>query len=682
MPPSTTNNPLLEPWSGPHGGVPPFARTKVSDFAPALDAAMDEMRREITAIADNPAPPTWQNTVYALEDAGRTLNAVQTVYGVWSSAMSSPEFQALEQAMAPKLAAFEDEIAQNEKIYARIVRGAAEGPVSSEGKRLAWRTEMRLARAGAKLGPEAKRELTGINQRLASLFTTFAQNILADEDKALVLDHESDLDGLPEPVRAGAAAAAAARGMPGKWAIVNTRSAFEPFLTYATRADLREKVWRAYVSRGDGGGEHDNKGIITEILRLRAERARLLGYPTHAHYRLEDSMAKTPERALELMESVWGPAVARVREEVADMEAIAGRKIRPWDYRFYAEKVRKQHFDLDESELTPYLELDSLREGMFWVAEQLYDLRFEPAPGLPVYHPDVRVWSVRDRKTGRAVGLWYFDPYARPGKHSGAWMSAYRVQEKRPQGDVTPIVSNNANFVKPREGEPTLVSYTDATTLFHEFGHAIHGLCSNVTFPSLSGPCVARDFVEFPSQLFEHWLSTPEVLGRFAVHHETREPMPAALVEKIERAKTFNQGFATVEYLSAALVDMKLHLAGSEPIDPAAFERDTLAALGMPEEIVMRHRIPQFSHVFASDAYSAAYYSYLWADALTADAWAAFTEAGGPFDRAVAERLRTHVLSVGDTIDPADAYRAFRGRDVDTRALMRKRGLLPTSPAA
>jgi len=458
----------------------------------------------------------------------------------------------------------------------------------------------------------------------------------------------------------------------------------EPFLSWSTRRDLREKVWRTFVGRGDGGDAHDNNAIVAEILKLRAERARLLGYPTHAHWRLEDSMARTPERALALMDAVWTPAVARVREEVADMQAIADREgagieIAPWDYRFYAEKVRKAKYDLEEDQVKPYLQLEKLREGMFWVAGELFGFAFTPVTDVEVYHPDVRVWEVKNRTSGKHVGLWYFDPYARAGKRSGAWMQTYRRQE-RFKGAVTTIVSNNSNFVKGKDGAPALISWTDATTLFHEFGHALHGLSSDVTYPTLAGTQVARDYVEFPSQLLEHWVSTPEVLNRFALHHQTGAPIPAALVAKIEKARNFNQGFNTVEYLSAALVDMKLHLAGAQEIDPDAFERDTLKALGMPPEIAMRHRTPQFSHVFAGDGYSAGYYSYLWADTLTADAYNTFTEGKGPYDPAVAERLRKNVFAVGDTIDPADAYRAFRGKDPDSGALMRKRGFAKAKP--
>jgi peptidyl-dipeptidase Dcp len=686
----TAQNPLLASWTGPYGGVPPFDAVQVGHFKPALEAAIEANRREIATIANNPEAPTFENTLVALEDTGRTLSDVETLYGIWSSALSGPEFQAIEREMAPRLAAFADEITQNEKLFQRIeavYHSPDKAKLTPEQQRLAWLYYTRFVRSGAKLDGAAKKRLSDINQRLASLYTGFSQNVLADEENyTVVLESEADLAGLPESVRAGAAAAAEARGQKGKWVITNTRSSMEPFLTYSDRRELREKVWRNYVNRGDNGDAHDNNAHISEVLNLRAERAKLLGYATHAHWRLENAMAKTPERAMQLMEAVWKPAVARVREEVADMQAIADKegaklKIEPWDYRYYAEKVRKAKYDLDQNEVKPYLQLEKLREGMFWVAGELFGFEFSPVSNVTVYHPDVRVWEVKDRTSGKHVGLWYFDPYARPGKRSGAWMNAYRSQE-RFKGEVTTIVSNNSNFVKGKPGEPVLISWEDAETLFHEFGHALHGLSSNVTYPTLAGTAVARDYVEFPSQLLEHWLSTPEVLNKYALHARTGQVIPQALVAKIEKAATFNQGFGTVEYLSSALVDMKLHLAGEQRIDPDAFERDTLTALGMPKEIVMRHRTPQFTHVFAGDGYSAGYYSYLWSDTLTADAYEAFTEAKGPYDRAVSEKLRKNVFQVGNTVDPAEAYRAFRGRDAGIDALMRKRGFPVPGAAA
>jgi peptidyl-dipeptidase Dcp len=683
----TDENPLLANWEGPYGGIPPFDRVQIPLFKPALEAAIAERLTEIQKIASDPAAPTFENTIVALERTGRTLDRVGTLYGVWGSTMASPEYQVVQREMAPKLAAAEDEITQNETLFKRIeavYNSPEKAKLKPEQQRLTWVYYTQFVRAGARLSPEAKKRLSQINQQLAGLYTKFSQNVLAEEtDQLIVLKSEDELTGLPQSLRDAAAAAAETKKQPGTWVIMNTRSSIDPFLTYSDRRDLREKAWRMFVNRGDNGGEHDNNAIITEILQLRAERAKLLGYPTHAHWRLENTMAKTPERAMELMEAVWKPAVARVHEEVADMQALADKEgakitIEPWDYRYYMEKVRKAKFDLDQNEIKPYLQLEKLREGIFWVAGELFNFNFTPVTNVPVAHPDIRVWEVTDKTTKKHIGLWYFDPYARAGKRSGAWMNAYRTQE-RVNGEITTIVSNNANFVKGKPGEPVLISWDDATTMFHEFGHALHGLNSNVTYPTLSGTAVPRDYVEFPSQLLEHWLSTPEVLQRFALHYQTGKPIPQELVDKIKRSATFNQGFATVEYLSAALVDMKLHLAGDKKIDPDAFERETLAQLGMPKEIVMRHRTPQFLHVFSSDGYSAGYYSYLWSDVITADAFGAFVEGKGPYDKAVAERLRKNIFSVGNTVDPAEAYRAFRGRDPKIDALMQKRGFAKKS---
>jgi len=675
-------NPLLATWQGPFGGVPPFDKVKVEYFKPALESAMAENLTEIDKIAKDPAPPTFDNTIVAMEKTGQTLDRVSTIYGVWSSTMSTPDFQGVQREMAPKLAAFSDQITQNELLFKRletVYNSPDKKKLTPEQQRLVWLYYTNFVRSGAKLDAKAKARLTEINQQLAGLFTKFSNNVLFEEDNEFIaLKSEDELKGLPQSVRDAEAASAVVKKQPGTWVVMNTRSSVEPFLTYSDRRDLREKVWRMFIMRGDNGDEHDNNSTITEILQLRAERAKLLGYPTHAHWRLENAMAKTPGRAMELMMQVWKPAVARVHEEVGDMQALAdkegaGIKIEPWDYRYYMEKVRKAKYDLDQNEVKPYLQLDKLREAIHWVAGELFNFKFTPAPNVPVAHPDIKVWQVTDKTTGKLIGLWFFDPYARAGKRSGAWMNAYRSQE-RVNGEITTIVSNNANFVKGKPGEPLLISWDDATTMFHEFGHALHGLNSNVTYPSLSGTSVARDYVEFPSQLMEHWLSTPEVLQKFAVHYQTGKPIPRDLVDKIERSKTFNQGFATVEYLAAAILDMKLHLLGDKKIDARTFEKEALAELGMPHEIVLRHRLPQFLHVFSSDGYSAGYYSYLWADVITADAFGAFSEAGGPYDKKVAERLRKEIFSVGNTLDPADAYRNFRGRDPRVEALMKKRG--------
>lgn len=675
-------NPLLALWAGAYGGTPPFGAVRLEHFEPALEAAMAEARAEYRAIGNNPEPATFDNTLLALEGAARRLDRVQAVYMVWESNLGGKGFQALDRRLAPRFAAFEDSMIQDKELFQRVeavYRDADKQAWTPEQRRLAWWYYMRFVRAGAQLEEADAVRVGEINQRLAILYANFSQNVLYDEEhNATLVDREEELAGLPPSLLAAAAAEAARLGRPGQWALANTRSAVEPCLTFCSDRALRERVWRAFVNRGDGGGEHDNNAIVAEILQLRAERAKRLGYPTHAHWRLADSMAKTPDATLELMRSVWPAAVLRVREEVAAMRALRGAEpgqpaIAPWDYRYFAEKVRRQKYDLDDSEIKPYLELSSMREALFWVAGRLFGLVFEPAVDVATYHPDVRVWRVMQGEKGRTVGLWFFDPYARPGKHSGAWMNAYRAQQ-RVGGEVTPIVSNNANFIQPAPGRPSLLSWDDALTLFHEFGHALHGLLSSVTYPALSGTAVARDYVEFPSQLFESWLATPEVLSRFARHHATDAPMPPATIDKLERASHFNKGFEAVEYLATAWVDMQLHLAGGAPIDPDAFERETLAQLGMPPEVVMRHRTPQLNHVFAGDSYSAGYYSYLWADTLSADAFEAFQEGSGPYDSAVAQRLLRQVLSAGNSVDPAEAYRAFRGHDPGLGALMRKRG--------
>jgi len=691
----------LSAWDGPFGGVPPFDRVTAADLAPALEAAMAEKLAAVEAIVANPEPPTFENTIVALERAGRPLARVAAIYGVFTGSLSDAAVRQVEREMAPRLAAFSDRITQHEALFARVKavyegmpRQSADGiPAVGEGSeraRLAWLTFTGFTRDGAALDGDAKRELAAINARLATLSTTFAQNVLADEtDRVVHVTDPAELVGLPAPLVDAAAAAARATGLDG-WAVANTRSVVEPVLTFGSHRPLRERVWRMFVGRGDRGdgpvpAATDNNPVIREIVALRARRAALLGYATHAHWALEHSMARTPERAVALMEEVWPPAVAAVHRDVAAMQALAdadgaGITIEPWDYRFYSEKLRQAHYDFDDAELTPYLQLELLREGMFAVASRLFDLHFAPVPegSVPVPHEDIRVWEVR-RGDGGHVGLWYFDPFARPGKRSGAWMAAYRPQSSH-DGEVSALVSNTCNFTKGPPGVPATISWTDATTLFHEFGHALHGLCSQVTHPSLSGTRVARDYVEFPSQLLEHWLAVPETLATFTRHVDTGAPLPPELVAKLDRAARHGEGFRTVEFLASGLLDMRLHM-GDPPDDPAAFEREALAALGVPtagvrgipREIVMRHRLPHFNHIFAG-GYAAAYYSYLWADVLTADAWEAFTEADGPWDVVVAERLRRHVLSAGNTIDPADGYRAFRGRDPDTAALMRKRG--------
>jgi peptidyl-dipeptidase Dcp len=676
-------NPLLREWTGPYGGVPAFDQMTLAALEPALEAGMAEQLREIEAIAENPAQPTFENTIVAMERAGEALDRVFTYYGIWSSNRSTPEFREIQGRMAPKLSAFFSEITQNEALFERVAA------VHEQRDDLGLRPdEVRLvelvydgfARNGAGLeGADAER-YAAINQRLAELHTRFANNVLADEENYVLYLTEDQLSGLPDSFVKAAAAAAEERGHPGEYAVTNTRSSMDPFLTYSDERDLRETVWRTYYSRGDNADEYDNNALITEILQLRDERVGLLGYDTYAAWRLEDRMAKNPENAMDLLESVWPAALARVEEEVADMQAIADEEgadidIAPWDYRYYAEKVRQAKYDLDSDEVKQYLQLDKLREAMFFVAGELFGFDFAPVPEgtVPVFHDDVKVWEVTDRETGDHVGLWYLDPFARQGKRSGAWATTYRSHTTF-DGDETVLASNNSNFVKGAAGEPVLVSWDDAETFFHEFGHALHFLSSNVAYPTLNGG--VRDYTEFQSQLLERWLLTDPVIDNYLVHHETGEPIPADLVAKIKRAATFNEGFATTEYLASALMDLKYHtLDDPTGIDPDAFERETLAELGLPDELVMRHRSPQFGHVFSGEGYSAGYYGYLWADVLTADAAEAFAEApGGFYDAELSKRLVEHLFAPRNAVDPAEAYRAFRGRDAQIDALMRDRG--------
>ena len=678
------DSPLLKPWTGPYGGVPPWNLVRSEDFIPAFDAAIKASNADIKAITDDPEPADFDNTIVAMERAGRMLNRLNAIFFVYASNLNVGPIPDIEKVVVPKLSEHEDSIYQNQKLFDRIsavYNSAAmkDGTLDLAQRRLVDDTYKTFLRKGAKLNSADKAKLSQMNTRLARLFTDFSQNVLADEKGYVTwIQDKSELGGLPDSVITAMANAAKERGNKnGDWAITNTRSSMDPFLTYSSNRPLREKVWRNYYSRGDNGDKYDNNKIISEILKLRAARAKLLGYETHAHWRMEPTMAKNPQAAMDLMMKVWPKALARVKEEVADMQAIADEegakiKIEPWDYRYYAEKVRKAKYDLDFNQVKPYLQLEKLRDAMMWAATQLYGLHFQQVSGVPVFHPDVTVWEVTDND-GKHVGLWYLDPYAREGKRSGAWMTDYRAQENMGE-PITTIVSNNSNFIKGAKGEPVLISWDDAVTLFHEFGHALHGLLSKVKYPSQSGTSVARDYVEFPSQINEHWLETPEILNQFAVHYQTGEAIPQELLDKIKKAATFNQGFDTVEYLASALIDMKLHLAGSDDIDPDAFERDTLADMGMPSELPMRHRTPHFMHIFSSDSYSAGYYSYLWADALTADAAERFVEAGSFYDKDVAKSLHDNVMSIGDTIDPAEGFRRFRGRDVDTSALLRKRG--------
>ena len=689
MVPAADPQVLLAEWTGPYGGVPPFDQVDVAMFQPALEAAMESARAEIDALTAQDEAATFENTILPMEQGASELSRALTVYGIWASNLNGPEVQAVQPEVAPKLAAFQDSIYQNTALFERIdaiYNGDDYDQLTAEQQRLVWDYYTDFVRAGAALDEAEKARVAEINQELATLYTTFSNNLLNDEQAYVTWLSEDDLGGLPDSVISAAKSAAESRDNEGgEYAILNTRSSMDPFLTYSDDRALREKVWRTYYARGDNGDEYDNNDVIAQIMPLRAERSQILGYESFAHRSIEKAVAGNPQAAMDLMLKVWPAATAKVDEEVAAMQAIADEeeawiKIAPWDYRYYAEKVRQAEYDFDSEEVKQYLQLENLREGMFWMAGELYGMEFEQVTDVPVFHEDVRVWEVT--RDGEHLGLWYFDPYARTGKRSGAWMNAYRTQDNI-DGFTTPIVSNNSNFVKGAEGEAVLISWDDASTLFHEFGHALHGLNSNVTYPSLAGTAVPRDYVEFPSQVHENWLPTREVLENYALHVDTGEPIPQELVDKIERAANARQGFDTTEYLASALVDMKLHMMTDfEGFDPDAFERETLEELGMPEELPMRHRMPQFAHVFSGEGYAAGYYAYLWADTFSADAWEAFEEAGGPYDRETADAFGKWILSVGNTLPPSEAYENFRGRQPDTDALMRDRGFGVAGEAA
>jgi peptidyl-dipeptidase Dcp len=685
---SAETNPLLQPWPEPDG-VPPFAAIAPEHFVPAFARAMAEHKTEIEAIAADRREPDFGNTIAALELSGRLLGRVADAFFILAGAHTGEAIMRIEREMAPKLAAHHTAIYLDEALYRRVAALAGRRAalrLNAEEERVLERYLTAFRRAGAHLDAAAKTRLAAIGERLAALGTAFGQNVLADErDYALVLEGREDLAGLPDFAVDAARAAAEARGLPDKHAVTLSRSSVEPFLQFSSRRDLREKVFRAWIARGDTGGATDNKAIIAETVALRAERARLLGFATFAVYRLEDSMAKTPRAVRDLLGEVWPRARARAladRDAMQNLVQEEGGNFRlaPWDWRYYAEKLRRRLHDVDEATIKSYFQLDKIIEAAFDTARRLFGLSFAERRGVPVWHPDVRVWEVTGAD-GRFVGLFFGDYFARPSKHSGAWMTTLREQEKL-RADVRPLVVNVMNFSKAAEGEPTLLSFDDARTLFHEFGHGLHGLLSDVTYPMVSGTNVQRDFVELPSQLYEHWLERPEVLRRFAVHYRSGEPIPEALLDRLLAARTFNQGCATVEYVSSAIVDLDYHsLETADDLDVPEFERAALARIGMPEEIVMRHRSPHFQHVFSGDGYSSAYYSYMWAEVLDADAFRAFEEAGDIFDAATAKRLRDNIYAAGGAREPEAAYIAFRGRLPTPDALLERRGLLDAVPA-
>ncbi|WP_397575953.1 M3 family metallopeptidase [Sphingorhabdus sp.] len=667
---------LLQEWTGPYEGVPPWDKVKVAQFPAAFQAAMQASKAEFEAMLAKPEAITFDNTITASELSGEKIGRLFSIWGVHSSNLSNPEVRKIQAEWEPKVSAFFSELALDARYFQRVkylYDQRANLGLDAKQMRLLERTYDGLVRNGAMLDAGKKAQVISIETDLAKKFSAFSEKVLADEETFILITDAADLAGLPESYVAAIEAAAKAKGQTG-WAVVNTRSAVQPFLENSTRRDLREKVWRAFTMRGDNQNANDTNDTIAEILKLRQQRAEILGFPTHAHYRMADTMAKDPNKAMDLMMKVWPAAVARVKEEVADMQAIANADniiIAPWDYRFYAEKVRKAKYDLDQEAIKPYFQLDNMVAAMFDAAGKLYGMSFTENTGtVPVFEPKVRTFEVK--RDGKTVGLFYLDNFARAGKRSGAWMTTYRSQHKLGGKNDIVLASNNNNFVPGADGMPTLISIDDASTLFHEFGHAIHYLNYDITWPGLGG--TPRDFVEYPSQVNENWLLTPYVLNTYAKHYKTGEPIPAALVEKIRASDTFNQGFSTVEYLSSAILDMKLHNRSEPVTDPRAFERDTLAEIGMPKEMAMRHRLPQFNHLFADDGYSAGYYSYLWSETMDADTWAAFTEKGDVWDKATAERFRSMLLATGNETDRIEAYRAFRGRDPDVKYIMKKRG--------
>ncbi|QCE42151.1 M3 family metallopeptidase [Psychroserpens sp. NJDZ02] len=682
-----SDNILLKDYTGPYGGVPAFDKMKVDQIESAVLEGMEKGLEDIDAIANNTEAPTFENTIEAMERAGSGLDNVFTYYGIFSSNMSSPEFREVQGNLAPKLSDYTSKINQNEKLFKRIksVYDASQSkPLPVDQQRVVDLIYKRFEMNGAELDATKKKRYAEINKELSTLYNKFGDNVLHDEENYITYLTKDQLDGLSEGFIKSAAKIATDNGKEGQYAITNTRSSMDPFLTYSTNRELRKQVWTNYYSRGDNGDQYDNNTLIADILKLRRERVELLGYKNYAEWRLQDRMAKTPENAMGLMEAVWPAAIARVKEEVADMQAVAdasGNKIEieSWDYRFYAEKVRQKKYDLDSDEVKQYLQLDKLTQALFYTAGRLFNYKFTPVEEgkVPVFHEDVKVWEVTDLESGKHIGLWYLDPFARPGKRSGAWATTYRSHTTF-DGPKTVLASNNSNFVKAAPGEAVLISWDDAQTFFHEFGHALHFFSSNVKYPTLNGG--VRDYTEFQSQLLERWLSTDEVINQFLVHNKTGAPIPASLVAKIKKASTFNQGFGTTEYLASALMDMKLHLADPENIDIDKFERETLVELNMPKELPMRHRTPHFGHVFSGEGYATAYYGYMWADVLTSDASEAFKDApGGFYDKEVADKLVKYLFAPRNSMDPAEAFRQFRGRDAKIEALLRDRGFPVTT---
>lgn len=673
------SNPFFEKWHTPFG-APPFERIKTEHFLPAFERAMEMHKAEIDAIATADSIPSFENTIAQMELSGAELTRVARVFFNLTSTESSDEMQALQREISPKLTRHSNQIQMNEDLFIRVKAvydNRNQAMLDAEQLRLLERTYEDFVRAGANLTPEQRERLAAINERISELTTAFGQNSLNDTRNFTMVLEESDLDGLPQSAIDAAAAQAKARGMEGKYVITLQRSSVEPFLQFSSRRDLREKAFQGWAMRGDNDNEYDNKAIVAEIVKLRAERAQMLGYKHHSDLVLSRTMAETPEAAMELLAKVWTPAVAKAEQErqwILELmeEEGAGHNFAAWDWRYYAEKVRKARFDLDQAEIAEYFELENMIEAKFYVANRLFGLTFKERDDIPVYNDVVRVWEVNDAD-GNTIGLFYGDYYARDSKRSGAWMSSFRTQQKL-AGDVKPLIINNMNLNQPAKGEATLMSYSDAVTLFHEFGHALHGLLSDVTYPTLAGTSVPRDWVEFPAQLYEHFIEQPYMLEKFARHYKTDEPMPEALIQRIKNAGTFNQGFATVEYTASALVDMAYHrMTDPKDINVREFEDKILTEYGKPEEIIMRHRSTHFGHIFAG-GYHSAYYAYMWSEILDADGFDAFLEAKDIFDEETAQRLYDYIYSRGDTLDYLEAYTGFRGRAPTTDALLRNRG--------
>lgn len=676
----TAQNPFFQEWSTPFG-APPFGDIKTAHFMPAFEQTMQQHKQEIEAITKDERSANFDNTIAAMELAGSALTRVSRVFFNLTGTESNDELQALQREVSPMLTRHSNEIRMNEALFKRVkvvYANRDSANLNPEQLRLLERTYDNFVRTGANLTQEQRTELAKINERISALTTQFGQNALNDSRAFKLVLEQTDLDGLPQAQRDAAAATANTMDMPGKYVITLNRASVEPFLQFSDRRDLREKAFNGWAKRGDNDNEFDNKAIIVEMVKLRAERAQMLGYKNHSEFVLSNAMASSPETAMDLLMKVWTPAVAKAEQErewLKEQMTAEGVKheLKPWDWRYYAEKVRKAKYDLNQGEIAEYFELENMLEAKFYVAERLFGLKFLERKDIPVYNPVVRVWEVQD-KAGNALGLFFGDYYARSTKRSGAWMSSFRTQQKL-AGNIKPIIINNMNLNQPAEGEATLMSFSDAVTLFHEFGHALHGLLSNVTYPSLAGTATPRDWVEFPAQLYEHFIEQPEMLKKFARHYKTNEPMPAELLERIKQASNFNQGFATVEYTASALVDMAYHqMTEVKDLDVRAFEDKVLAEYGKPAEIIMRHRSPHFGHIFAG-GYSSAYYAYMWSEILDADGFDAFLEAKNIFDEETASRLYDFVYSRGATLDYFDAYQGFRGRKPTTDALLRNRGL-------